>query len=79
MRDDFRVEPSRHPRWVIGWFILDAIVALAPPLYWLADGAATPILGLPGAVFYFVAVGVFISASILAAYWAESCQTETDR
>ena len=35
---------NEQPRWVTAWFILDTIVALAPPLYWAFDGAKTPIL-----------------------------------
>jgi hypothetical protein len=53
------------------WFILDTIVALAPPLYWAFDGARTPIFGVPAAVLYFVAVSTCIAASIVAAYLAE--------
>jgi len=52
------------------WFLIDAIVALAPPLYWAADGEVTPILGLPAALFYFVAVSACISASVVFAYWS---------
>lgn len=50
------------------WFALDAVVALAPPLYWAADGRTAPILGIPTALFYFLAVSVFITASLIAAY-----------
>ncbi|WP_045835954.1 hypothetical protein [Hyphomicrobium sp. 99] len=60
------------PRWVTAWFILDAIVALAPPLYWAFDGDRTPLLGVPAAVFYFIAVSTCIAASIVAAYFAEA-------
>lgn len=60
------------PLWILVWFCLDAIVGLAPPLYWLADGQMTPILGIPAALFYFLAVAVFIAASIVAAYLADS-------
>lgn len=59
---------SKRAAWINAWFVADAIVALAPPIYWAADGKTTPILGLPAAVFYFVAVAVFIAASIVAAY-----------
>jgi hypothetical protein len=68
---------TRAP-WIMAWFSLDAIVALAPPIYWAADGKTTPILGLPAAVFYFVAVAVCIAASIVAAYLAEARGEETD-
>jgi putative effector of murein hydrolase len=61
-----------QPRWVTTWFILDAVVALAPPLYWTFDGDSTQVYGVPAAVFYFVAVATSIAASIVAAYWAEA-------
>lgn len=50
------------------WFALDAIVALAPPLYWAADGRTMSIAGVPAALFYFLAVSVCITASLIAAY-----------
>lgn len=61
-----------QPLWVTAWFVLDAIVALAPPLYWAFDGDSTPIYGVPAAVLYFVAVSASIAASIVAAYAAEA-------
>jgi hypothetical protein len=63
---------SKRASWITAWFAIDAIVALAPPIYWAADGGMTPILGLPAAVFYFVAVAVCITGSIVAAYAAEA-------
>lgn len=68
------VRKDRHaalPRWVAAWFIVDAIVALAPSLYWAFDGDRTPLLGVPAAVLYFIAVSTCIAASIVAAYLAE--------
>lgn len=59
-------------RLVTAWFVVDAIVALAPPLYWAFDGSSTPIYGVPASVLYFVAVSVCIAASIVAAYVAEA-------
>ena len=50
------------------WFALDAVVALAPPLYWAADGRTAPIVGVPTALFYFLAVSLCITASLIAAY-----------
>ena len=70
--DDRKTNPNRHAPWIIGWFILDAIVALAPPIYWAVDGNRTALLGLPAVVTYFVAVAVFITASIVVAYLAEA-------
>jgi hypothetical protein len=63
---------------VTAWFIVDAIVALAPPLYWAVDGNRTPIFGIPVAVLYFVAVSTCIAASIVAAYIAEAYRGEID-
>jgi hypothetical protein len=60
------------PPWVSAWFVVDAIVALAPPLYWSFDGDRTPIFGVPAAVLYFIAVSTCIAASIAAAYLAEA-------
>lgn len=72
MADEVTADPGRHASWIIAWFALDAVVALAPPLYWAVDGNRASLLGLPTAVLYFVAVAVFITASIVAAYLAES-------
>jgi hypothetical protein len=53
------------------WFMADAIVALAPPLYWLADGWTGPVLGIPASLFYFLAVSLCITVSIIVAYLDE--------
>jgi putative effector of murein hydrolase len=65
-----------QPRWITAWFIADAVVALAPPLYWAFDGDRTEVLGVPASVLYFVAVATCITASIVAAYVAESRSAE---
>lgn len=62
----------KKPRWISAWFALDAILALAPPLYWAMDGARTSFLGLPVVVLYFVGVSACIAASIVAAFIAEA-------
>lgn len=69
---------SRMPVWLLAWFVLDAIVSLAPPLYWAMDGNTAPILGLPAVVFYFLAVSTCTAASILAAYWVDVRNGEID-
>jgi hypothetical protein len=61
---------SGIPSWIYGWFVLDAILALTPPLHWIVTGD-TWVLGIPAALFYFVAVALFICASLIAAYSAE--------
>jgi len=62
--------PGARPRsayvWI--WFACDALLALCPPVYWLAARASPRILGLPCSIVYFCLLGVFITASLLAAY-----------
>jgi hypothetical protein len=55
-------------RLIMIWFAIDAIVAMLPPLYWMADGQTAPILGVPGALFYFLAVSACITTSLIAAH-----------
>ena len=52
------------PLWIYAWFVLDAL------LHWAVTGSTT-VLGVPAAVFYFVAVALFVCASLVAAYLAE--------
>jgi hypothetical protein len=54
--------------FILVWFALDAIFALLPPVYWAASGVRPTILGLPLSVFYFVSLGLFITASLVVAY-----------
>ena len=61
---------SGIPTWIYGWFVLNAILALTPPLHWIVTGD-TWVLGLPAALFYFGAVALFICASLIAAYATE--------
>ncbi len=77
MSSDVRAT-GRTPAWLMVWFAVDVIVSLAPPLYWAMDGNTTPILGLPAAVFYFLAVSTCTAASILAAYWVDVRSGEID-
>jgi hypothetical protein len=56
------------------WFVLDAVIALTPPLYWSADNYKDPILGMPATLFYFSVVCLSIVGSILYAYWEESAR-----
>jgi hypothetical protein len=58
------------------WFLIDAIIALAPPLYWAAGGWTDSVLGVPGALFYFLAVNVVITASLVFAYLVEREEEE---
>lgn len=58
------------PLWILGWFVLDAVLALTPPLHWVVTGDAR-VLGIPAAIFYFIVVAAFICASLVAAYRGE--------
>jgi len=58
------------PLWIHGWFALDAVLALTPPLHWVVTGDAR-VLGVPAAIFYFVVVALVICASLVAAYSTE--------
>lgn len=60
---------SRH--LVTVWFLADTIVALLPPLYWSASGYSPTILGVPLSMAYFLAIGTFISASVVFAFITE--------
>ena len=63
--------PAERPRstFISIWFGLDAILALFPPIYWIASGPKPLIFGLPCSLVYFFALALFITASIVAAYW----------
>jgi len=66
------------PLWIYCWFVLDALLALAPPLHWSLT-ADTRVLGLPAAIFYFLAVALFICTSLTAAYLAEVAEGNFDQ
>ena len=52
------------------WFLADAVLALTPQLHHLASDGA-PILGVPRVLAYLFGVSAFISASVVAAYFAD--------
>lgn len=58
------------PSWILGWFVLDAVLALTPPLHWILTGDVRA-LGVPATLIYFVVVALFVCASLVAAYSAE--------
>lgn len=67
--------PAPLRRWIVKlWFLLDAIVALAPPLYWAADGRTTSVAGVPAALFYFLAVSLCITASLIVAFLLDDAE-----
>jgi hypothetical protein len=53
--------------WI--WFALDAFLSLFPPVYWVAAQPKPKLFGFPCSIIYFGALGIFITASLLAAYW----------
>ena len=72
INEDTAVEKSKIPPFILTWFLLDAIVALAPPLYWTVDQhRSTFIVGVPATMIYFLFVCTFIMLSLVAAYHAE--------
>jgi hypothetical protein len=70
---------SRRSSFVSAWFVLDAILALFPPIYWAAGGAKPIVLGLPCSVVYFIGTGIVITASLAAAYWDDERRGAFDR
>jgi hypothetical protein len=63
------------PAWIRVWFVVDAVIAMAPPVYWLFADPAEFVAGIPNALIYFLLVGTIICASIIAAYIAEARAT----
>lgn len=68
-------EDLKLPSWIRVWFIVDAVIAMAPPVYWLFAEPAEFITGIPNGLIYFLLVGSIICASIIAAYFAEAPAT----
>ncbi|MFF3272318.1 PT domain-containing protein [Streptomyces chrestomyceticus] len=82
---------ARFARWAVAlsprrkwalfgcWFALDAVLALAPPVYWAAgDPRLQGGPGIPLSVCYFLALGAHISAGVVALYGVESARGEID-
>lgn len=70
-----RERNKKIPIPILMWFVLDAIVALAPPLYWLVDdNRMMLILGAPASLVYFLAVALCITLSLVTAYVVEAKQ-----
>lgn len=61
----------RRPFLISVWFLMDAVLCLFPPIYWIAGGPRPVILGFPCSVVYYIGMGVFITASLLVAYWSD--------
>ena len=62
--------PASRPRssFISIWFILDAVLGLFPPVYWIAGGPSPVIFGLPCSTVYYGLLTLFITVSIVAAY-----------
>lgn len=64
-------EGSPLPGYIKAWFYLDIILALAPPVYWLANQPDIQLFGLPIPLVYFVATALCVSLSIVCAYFCD--------
>lgn len=72
---------SPRRKWTLFgcWFALDAVLALAPPVYWAAgDPRFQSGTAIPLSVCYFLALGAHISAGVVALYGVESARGEID-
>ena len=64
--------PFHHrPLWIDLWFLLDAVLVLAPPLHWWLAEGPDPVAGLPASLFYFLSVATFVALSVVVAYLLE--------
>ncbi|MEV0280560.1 hypothetical protein AB0I22_29795 [Streptomyces sp. NPDC050610] len=70
---------SPRRKWAIfgSWFAFDAVVALAPPVYWVAGDPAFQ-GGIPLSFLYFLAIGAHVSAGVIALYCVEAARGEID-
>jgi hypothetical protein len=64
---------TQLPWFIKAWFILDLVLALFPPMHWLASDTA-PLLGMPRSLVYLAGLGCFIAASVVVAYLCDSDQ-----
>jgi membrane associated rhomboid family serine protease len=69
MDQNMPIVPRPRSVYIWIWFALDAFLALFPPVYWVAAQPKPKIFGFPCSIVYFGALGIFITASLLAAYW----------
>jgi hypothetical protein len=61
--------PGPRSAYIWIWFAFDAFLALFPPVYWVAAQPKPRLFGFPCSIIYFGVLGIFITASLLAAYW----------
>jgi hypothetical protein len=60
--------PRPRAAYIWIWFAFDAVLALFPPIYWVAGQPKPLVFGLPCSIVYFSALCIFITASLVAAY-----------
>ena len=61
--------PRPRSAYIWIWFALDVFLALFPLVYWVVAQSKPTIFGFPCSIVYFGALSIFITASLLAAYW----------
>jgi hypothetical protein len=66
---------QRLPQFIKIWFVLDLVLTLFPPVHWVASGA-DPVFGVPRSLLYIFGLCVFITLSVVAAYFAGSATAE---
>ncbi len=66
---------SRLPLPIRIWFVLDIALALLLPIHWWL-GVAEPLFGLPRVLVYLWGTMLFVSASVVAAYFADPTRSE---
>jgi hypothetical protein len=72
MKNEFSDGADRLPLSIYIWFAINFILALAPGIHMFVNDHPGDLFGLPGSIVYFLGVGVSITASVVAAYFAES-------
>ena len=60
-----------HTKIVKIWFIVNATVALFPPIYWAVSNHNAYILGVPVSLLYFMTISFSIMLSIIYAYYTD--------
>jgi hypothetical protein len=70
---------ARQKNVILGTlFVLEFVLALLPPVHWAVSGRSPEVAGLPFSLFYFLALGALITASIVAVYLIERARGELD-
>lgn len=66
-----RLDIPRRSLLINLWFLLDAILVLAPPLHWFVAGHLGSSVGPAATLLYFVSVSTFVALSVVVAYLIE--------